>query len=150
MTQAVGLSAVNALVRYSLNGSAWEDISGYANSVKPGAGTRQTGVRFTHDGDIAIVTAGKRASIDIDVSVVYTETASPAPFEALRALFEAGTAVYFQWSPRGGTVGYFLYTSDPAVIKKLDYPFTDTEDAKPIAVSFTFETAKLTKSAFSS
>ena len=149
MTQTqAGFSAVNAKVEYSVNGTVWTNISGFANSVKPGAGTRQTGVRFTHDGDIAIITAGKRGSMDVDVSVVYTEAASPDPFEALRAVFETvtGGPVYLRWTPKGDTPGNSLFTSDVSVLKKLDYPSTDSEDAKPLAISFTIETAKLTKS----
>jgi len=148
MTQATGFSAVNAKVEYSVNGTVWTNISGFANSVKPGAGTRQTGIRFTAEGDTAIITSGKRGSMDVDVSVIYTEAASPDPFEAMRAAYESvgGGPVYLRWAPKGDTPGNSLFTSDVGVLKKFDYPSTDSEDAKPLAISFTIETAKLTKS----
>jgi hypothetical protein len=149
MTQTTeGFSAVNAMVEYSINGADWVDISGFANSIKPGALTRQTGVRFTHEGDTGIITSGKRGSLDIDLSIIYTETPSPDPFEAFRAEFEevGGGAVWLRWAPKGNTPGNYLFTSDAGILKKLDPPATDTEDPKPVAVSLTIETAKITRS----
>ena len=68
-----GLSAVNAQVEVSTNGSAWTDISGSSNKVEPSGGERQSGEAYTHDGDVAIITGGKREPIELTLSFVYTE-----------------------------------------------------------------------------
>jgi hypothetical protein len=143
-----GFSAVNAKIEFSINGTVWTDISGWANSLKPGSMTRQTGLRFTHEGDNAIITSGKRGSIDIDCQVVYTEGTAD-PFEKLRIQFEipGGGPVYLRWQPKGAGVGNFIFTTSMGALKKLDPPPADTEDPKPVAISFTIEVASITKSA---
>lgn len=145
MTQTTGgFSATNAKIEFSINGSSWIDISGWANSLKPGSGTRQSGVRFTHDGDTAIITGGKRSSIDIDCQVVYTEGTADI-FEKLRTQFEiaGGGPAYLRWTPKGTG---FIFTTPAGILKKLDYPSTDTEDPKPVAISFTVEVPSIAKS----
>jgi len=148
MTQTTGgFSAVNAKIEFSINGSAFDDISGWNNNLKPGAGTRQSGLRFTHEGDTAIITSGKRGSIDIDCQVIYTEGTGDI-FEKLRTQFEiaGGGPVYLRWTPKGAGASKFVFTTSLGVLKKLDYPSTDSEDAKPVAISFTIEAASITKS----
>lgn len=149
MTQTTGgFSATDAKIEYSLAGVTYVDISGFANSVKPGSLTRNSGARWTHDGDTAILTAGKLGTLDIEVSIVYTEGTGDAMAVLLTQMQTAGGgAVYLRWSPKGGTVGEWMFTSSVGVLKKLDLPGTDTEDAKPCAVSFTVEVATITKSA---
>jgi hypothetical protein len=145
MTQTTGgYAATDAKVEISSNGSTWVDISGVTNSVKPGKGTRMRGTRWTHEGDTAILTSGKRNTIPIDVSVIASEGTAD-PFETVRTAFEANTPLYLRWSPKGGTTGEFIFTTDPGYVD-MDYPPTDAEDAKPNVISFTLETPKITKS----
>jgi hypothetical protein len=146
-----GFSTVDAQVEISTDGAVWTDISGFANSVKPGAKTRQTGVRWTHEGENAILTAGKQGTIDVDVSIIYTEGTAD-PFAVLDTQFETpgGGPVYVRWAPKGDGAGHNQFATDAGVLKKLDNPATDTEDAKPAAISFTIECTKITRSVIAS
>jgi hypothetical protein len=149
MTQTTGgFSATDAKIEYSLAGSTWVDISGFANSLKPGPLTRASGARWTHDGDTAILTAGKLGTLDIDVSMIYTEGTGDAMAVALTQMQTVGGGpLYLRWSPKGGSTGESQFTTSAGVLKKLDLPATDTEDPKPCAVSFTVEVATITKAA---
>ncbi len=141
------VSAVNAKVEFSTNGSTWTDISGSTNAIEPGEQTRQSGFVMTHSGDTALIAGGKREPLELNVNIVYTETAGES-FELARAAFEAvGGAAYVRYSPKGGSSGNFMFTSDAGVLTKLAYPPTNAEDAKPKVVSFSLLTPKLTKSA---
>lgn len=139
------LSAKSAKVEISTNGSSWTDISGVASAVEPGTATRQSGEAYTFDGDTAIITGGKREPVELEVKIVYTEGASDG-FEVVRAAFEAGTALYVRYSPKGGTTGNFMFTSDSGLVVDFNYPTIDAEEAAPILTDFTVKTAKVTKS----
>ena len=143
-----GFSATDAKVEISTNGTVWTDISGWANSIKPGPLTRNSGARWTHEGDGAILTAGKLGTIDIDVQIVYSEGTGDRLATLLTQIQTVGGAsVYVRWSPKGGSTGEWQFTSSAGILKKLDLPAPDTEDAKPCAVSFTVEVATITKAA---
>ncbi len=139
-------SCTDAKVEFSTNGSSWTDISGSANSVDPGSQTRQTGETYTHQGDTAIITSGKREPLDITVRVVYTETAGEG-WALARAAFEAaGGAGYLRYSPRGGLSGHDQYTTPAGILSELNYPTTDATDADPKLLEFTLRVAYLTRS----
>ncbi len=148
MAQTTGATAgVNAKVEFSVNGSSWTDISGSANAVDPGEQTGQSGEAYTFTGqDAAAITAGKSEPIEIDVKIVYTETAGEA-FEVVRAQFQVlGRAGYLRWSPKGGSSTQFMYTTGAGVLTGLKWPPADAEDAKPIMAGFKIKVAAITKS----
>jgi hypothetical protein len=134
-------------VEFSVNGSSWTDISGSSNSVDPGEQSGQSGEVYTFTGqDPAAITAGKSEPIEIDVKIVYTETAGEA-FEVVRAQFQVtGRAGYLRWSPRGGTTGQSSYVTGAGVLTGLKWPAADAEDAKPIMAGFKLKVAVITKS----
>ncbi len=145
MTQITGgLSTADAKVEYSANGSSWTDISGSASSVKVPEGVRVWGEKSTHSGDTPIVTGGKRKAQELEITCVYTE-GSGDPFEVVRAAYEAKTAAYIRYSPKG-TAGSFQFTTDASFISALKYPDTDAESGDPAIFSFKIPTGKLTKS----
>lgn len=142
-----GLSAVNAKLEISTNGSSWTDISGFSNKITPGGQSRMTGEAYTLDGDTAIIGSGKREPLELNIAVVYTEGA-PDPFEVIRAQFETagGGALYVRWSPKGGSSTQFQFTSDVGVVSEFNWPEADAANADPKLVEFTLKTAKVTKS----
>jgi hypothetical protein len=137
------MSAVDATIEVSVNGTTWTDLSGSANSVEPGEQTRMTGVAYVFEGDVGIVTSGKREPLEITVSALYTETAGET-FETVRSLFEAGTRLFFRYSPQGvGATGRAVYTASndgttagAVVITTLSWPTAEAETADPVAISF--------------
>ena len=142
------LSGVANSVEYSLNGSSWTNMSGYANLVTAEPQNRMSAVTYTFDGDTAIVTFGKREPFSITVRMCYTEDAS-SPWEALRALHEAagGTAVWLRWSPKGSGTGAFEFTTPSTKIATFPYPNADASAADPILVEIVFgPVASVTKS----
>lgn len=138
------MSAVDATIEVSLNGSTWTDISGSANSITPGSQTRMTGTAYTFDGDLAIVTSGKREPMEVEVSILYTE-ADGEGFATIRPEFEDGDRIYFRYSPKGvGATARAVFTASndgatagSVVISSLDWPTADAASADPVAVTFT-------------
>jgi hypothetical protein len=72
------VSAVDAKVEVSANGSAWTDISGTANKIDLSAQDRNVGAAFTFEGDGAVLTYGKRQPIDVTVTALYMACTAPA------------------------------------------------------------------------
>ncbi len=133
----------NCKVEISTNGTNWQNISGYANSIEVSGGERQSGEVFTFDGDTAIITVGKREPLEVTVRVVYDESTS-GPFETVRNAYENGTSLHVRWAPRGGTTGHFLFTADPGPVTSIKYPSGEVS-GDPIMVEFTVKTPKITK-----
>ena len=151
MAQITGaLSAVNAAVEYSANGSAWTDYSGSGNKVSVGDGARMSGAKYTFDGDTAIVTYGKREPVEIEFSFVYTEGATD-PYKVIRDLHEAdnGTEIYMRWTPKGLTVGNFTNAVGPVKITNFKDPEVDSESGDPLMWGFTVLASKITRSTYS-
>jgi|SRR3990172_2780945 len=152
MTQITGaLSAVNAAVQYSANGSTWtSDLSGAGNKVTVGDAARMSGAKYTFDGDVAIITTGKREPIEITFAFVYTEGASDA-YKLLRDLHEAedGTAIYMRWIPKGLTVGNFVNTVGPVKITNFKDPENDPESGDPLMFEITVLAPSITRSTYS-
>lgn len=132
-------------VEISINGTVWTDISGFSASITVDGGERETEDTQTFDGDTPILTAGKRGSLEVKVKIVYTEGVSD-PQEVVRTAYEAASALYVRWYPKGSTSGNFLYTTDPGIVKNHPYPGGEAESAAAVATGFTLATAKVTKS----
>jgi len=153
MTQTTAqLSAVNAIIDMSSDSTSWTDISGHGNVVTVPDQARETGFKYTFDGDTAVITAGNRAPIEVDFRVVYTEEAADA-FTVVKAAFEAegGTKYNFRWTPKGGPVtGNYQYSTGLAIISSFTYPSVDAADAAPIMAGWKVTTAKITEAAYAS
>ena len=104
MAQYTGaLSWKDSQIEISFNsGGAFTDISGWTSELQIPPGVRKSGEIYTSDGDVAIITAGKREPMEIVCMIGYSEGASDA-FELIRASWEAAeTDNQIQWSPKGG------------------------------------------------
>lgn len=137
------LSMAAAKVYWSDDGSTWKDISGYANSVEDATQERNTGVGYTFDGDTGIIKVGKRVPLNLKFNLVHAEEAGG--LEELRPYFEAGSAVYFLWIPKGSTAGNFKYTTEAGYIDSFPYPAGDAESGDPVAAQVGFITPAVTK-----
>ncbi len=114
--------------------------------VDPGQGVRQTGFIFTADGDRPIIGGGKREPLEVLVNIAYTETAAD-PFTVVLGVFEAGdTDIQLRWSPAGGAVGTYQFTTDEGIVKNFTYPNVDPGTPEPHIVSFTLFTPQYTQS----
>lgn len=139
-----GLSFVDAEISISANGSDWTDISGFANTLTVSGGERNFGEFFTADGDIPVLKAGKRASLNVAVVVLYTE-ATADPVEVLRGYYEAagGTSTYIKWLVQNGGS---TYTTGSGVLIPPTYPGGDPETGDPIEIEFSIQVASIAKS----
>jgi len=141
-----GTSAVNAVVEWSTDGSAWTAMSGHANKVTTSGGQRKTGEIETFDGDTVILTAGKRGSIDVKVMAVYTETAGEIQ-QIVRARQQAGSVFYLRWTVKAATTGNLRYTTAAGYLTDEVFPDVDASDPKPVMCSFTLKTPEVTVAA---
>lgn len=143
-----GMNSVNGKVELSTDGiPTWTDISGFLNMVDPGQGVRQTGDVFTADGDTPIIGAGKRERLTLTVNIVYTEGGSD-PFKTIQTAFENGDVdIQLRWSPNGGGVGDYQFTSAQGHVSNFSYPPVDPSNAAPIVLSFQLATPYYTQDA---
>ena len=139
-----------AKIEMSIDGSDWDDISGHAQKVMPDAAARRVGEKYTFDGETPIVKVGKRESIGISVSIIYTEEAADA-FEVARGQFEStgGGSFYLRWSPAGGSGGDKQYTTDEGFVKSFPYAPVDSEEDGPMSLDFEMQCADITSSTVS-
>lgn len=138
-----GVSAANMKVEYSLNGSSYTDIGGFAAAVTPDGGERKVGKGFTFTGDTPLLVKGKRESITLKVRSVYTEGGSEI-FEIVRAAYEGASDFWVRYSPQGGVTGDFTYTAK-GIITDAPYPEGEAESEDPIMFEFTIECSSITK-----
>ena len=147
MTQTTaGISFKDAKIESSPDNSNWTDISGFASTFAIDGGERITGIKYTFDGDTAILRSSKRGPLMVTVNIAYTEGAAD-PTEVIRAIYEAGSDFYLRCSPKGGDSTEFLYTTAAGVVKNPLYPSGDAESGDPVMVDIVLETPKVTKSA---
>ena len=151
MTQTTGsLSWANCKIELSDDaGASWIDISGFTNSISVDGGERATGEYFTADGDVPIVTSGKRGLIEITTKCVYTEDTSNAPFIMVHEANEAQDPLMIRWSPKGGTVGNFRFTSSAGQCTAPVFPQGAADSADAIPIEFTIKCSSITKSVIS-
>lgn len=139
------ISSVDADVVINVNGGGDTPIEGFSTAVETSGGDRVTGDLYTHEGDTAIITAGKREPIEVTVKYVYTEGASD-PFEDVRAAYEAGQTMVVNWFPKGNASTNFKFASDASYISSFKYPDVDAGSGDPILGEFMIRTPKISKS----
>ena len=145
MAQTLGaISAKDFTILTSPDGITFTDRSGFGTKITPAPGTRKTGQTNTFDGDIPIVTMGKRSGQMFAVEYVYTEGAADL-FEIARIAYEAGTDFYFRYAPKGGQTGEFQFTTLAGKIASFEYPTGDANSGDPVVLSFELFVAALTK-----
>ena len=139
-----GLSFVDAEISISTNGSDWTAIGGWANTVTVTGGERGFGEFFTADGDVPVLKAGKRSTLNVAVVILYTEGTGD-PVEVLRGYYETagGSSTYVKWLVQNGG---FTYTTSAGVLLTPTYPSGDPEPGDPIEVEFSIQVATITKS----
>ena len=148
MAQYTGaVSWKDSKIEISFNsGGAFDDISGWASELQLPPGVRKSGEIYTSDGDIAVITAGKREPMEIVVMVGYSEGASDV-FETTRASWESGeTDVQLQWSPKCGGSTTFLFTTTDGLVSQFGYPAGQAEDGSPLVVQFAVKVPSVVKS----
>lgn len=148
MTQTTGAMSGRALyVALSTTGTTFVDVSGTANGVQVGGGERATGEAFTGDTDTPIVTLGKRAGLEITVNTLYTEVTTEA-YTLIKTAYEAGSALYVRWAPKGNTTGNILFTTAAAYVTNPPYQgVEDVGDGEALMVEAEFVTPSVTQAA---
>lgn len=137
------MTTIDADVQISVDGTTWTDLGGESTSVEVPEQTRMTGTAYVFAADVAIIGQGKREPVEITANALYTETAGQT-FEVIRPLFQAGTKIYFRYSPKGiGASGRAVYTASndgstagPVTISAFDYPDIDASSADPTPCMF--------------
>lgn len=146
MAQITGaISSREYTIQTSPDGAVWTDRSGSAVKIAPASVTRKSGEVNTFDGDLPIVTAGKRQSQIHHVDCVYTEGASDI-YEIARIAFEAITDFYIRYAPKGGQTGEFQFTTLAGKIVSLDDPVGDANTGDPVVFGFDLKVPGRTKS----
>jgi len=133
-------------VALSTTGTTFVDISGHANGVTPGGGERSVGEVFTGDTDIPILTVGKRSMMELTLNAIYTEITTDA-YTLIKTAYEAASALYLRWAPKGNTSGNILYTTAAAYVTSPPYQgVEDVGDGEALMLEATFNTASVTQS----
>ena len=141
-----GDSFRNCALECSTDGVTWSDLAGQANQVTMSGGERAVGDAYAFNKETPSVAVGKRASVRLNVRVLYTETATEA-YKVLKAIYENGTRFYFRYAPLGGQTGEDWLTCDPdAVPVSLVYPGGEAAPGDPIQCEYVIATESLTTS----
>ena len=132
-------------LQISTTGSAWTDLSDSGTvEIPAGAGQRPTTALYQYGVDTPIVVAAKhRAPIRLVITYDYADAARD---ETIRAAYEAGSAFYIRFAPRGNATGNYLYTSAAGLVTTPPIPEGQRHSGAVVLNRFTFETPKLTKS----
>lgn len=146
-----GITWVDAVLEFSASVTtpSWDDLSGYATTIEPDGGERQTEETFTFAGDTPIIGVGKRAAQSYTASLVYTEGATDA-YKKLYDAYLAKTKVLFRWFPKGKTNGNKVITTSPwAVITSCPPPAGEAESAETLLAEVEFICADTTQATYS-
>jgi len=133
MAQTTGaMNTVNGLIEVSDDGSNWQDISGSTNKVQAPSQEADTGEVGTLEGQFMIVKSGKFKSLEIQVTILYTELANEAYDFLTTQAAVPGRPLWLRWSPAGGSEGDLRYFTADAnenlaagVISSLPFPGAD-------------------------
>jgi hypothetical protein len=140
-------SARNAVVEISADGSSWTDISGVAQTVSPGDGTRLTGTAHTFTGDGPIIVAGKLDTQESTLKIIYTEDG--VGYNVLLGYFNStNSTAYLRVAPNGSTTGNYRHTSAKGVVTKFpQFADLDADSGDVMAVEMTVMHGGWTKAA---
>jgi len=139
-------SAVDAYVEISTNGTSWTNISGATNALEPDPVKRKFGEAYVFGAADPGVTVGKNESVEIKMSVLFTQGASDA-FATVKAAFDNKTDVYFRWTPFGNVAGNARFTTGAGKVLEFMYPKINAESADAIMCELKIRAAGITQDA---
>jgi len=146
-----GMSFVEAYVFCSPDGTNWTDMAGHGASVAVAGGKRATGEQGTMDGVIPIVKGGTRASTDVTVRFVYTETDSE-PFDVAQTAHESASGrfyVQYRVKNAGKWFKSFAAANFDSIITDLVKPQGDATTGDVVMSEFIVKCAELSEAAAS-
>ncbi len=126
--------------------ATWTDISGTFNKVAQSGHERSTGEAYTADGDVAIITRGKLAPVELDVTCVYSEISTEA-FKVIHDLHivAGGTDLYTRITPKGTATGDQRFTTTVGTITQCGIPVGEVGKADPVMFGFKVKAAAITQ-----
>lgn len=130
----------------STDGSSFTDISGAATLVEPQTAERKHGEGYTGEGDIPVLTYGKREPQMWELTVIYTKTSNQA-YDLLSDAFEGNTRLDLRYCPEGNTAGNERFTTSSARVVELDFPKAEASEADPVVCKAVFKAATYTRDA---
>ena len=131
-------------LQISTNGSAWTDLSDSATvEILTGAALRPLTYLYPRGQDVAIIVPGRRPPLKLVITYNYTDAAVD---NTIRAAYEAASAFYIRYAPRGNATGNFLYTSSAGIITTPPIPEGQRHSGTVVLNRFTFEAPDWTKS----
>ena len=149
MTQTTNAGgAGDAVIQYSINGSTWVDMGGWASSATFDSWDRATGSANTLTGDEAIIGFGKLAITGAAVNSVYSDGDAADLIDTLWAqhIAAGGGTLMIRYSPQGTASGKTsLTTNSDAKIDSLTLPDFDASSGDPLVMSFHVSTSGFDK-----
>ena len=133
----------NCKVEFSADASTWVDISDESNSVTMSGFEIETEATPLFGEAKKVQTVGGYGMGTITVRAMYAETTSGAWGLANTAYVNRGI-LYVRWSPRGGSTGYYKFTSDAGVVKSPVWPVGE-DGAAAIMPEVVIETTGITQ-----
>jgi len=135
MTQTTDqVSSGCGMVEISTDNASWTDISGVANTVTDNEQNKIHGEAYTLEGDGALIGAGKKEPLEVNVQIVYTENDAEG-YEILREHWDqegCDNPIWLRFSPQGGDAGDELLTSGEGRMISFTFPQLDAADGNPI------------------
>jgi len=134
----------NAKVELSTNNSDWTDVSIDSNMLTvDGFDLETEGTNVFGQGK-KLQTTGDFDLGTVTLKALYAESTSAA-WGMANTAFEARSALYIRWSPKGGTTGDYRYTSDAGYVKQPVWAGGEA-NASPIMPEIVIETPWITRS----
>lgn len=135
---ANAFTAAGGAIEYATDGgTTYTDMAGVTTRIVASGGERATGLRYTLDGETAIVTLGKLAPYSLAITLL-DENATTGTYADFLAAYANGTAIRVRWSPAGGTTGDLENTSSAdSYVTVFPYGSADSEEAAAHAIEMT-------------
>ena len=133
----------NCKVEFSADASTWVDISDESNSVTMSGFEIETEATPIFGESKKVQTVGGYGMGTITVRAMYAETTSGA-WGLANTAYTNRSSLYVRWSPRGGSTGYYKFTSDAGVVKSPVWPVGE-DGAAAIMPEVVIETTGVTQ-----
>ena len=134
----------NAKVELSADSTTWTDVSADANMVEVSGFDLETEGTPVFGQGKRLQTVGNFDLGTVTLKALYAESTSAA-WGMANTAFEARSALYIRWSPKGGTTGDYRYTSDAGYVKQPVWAGGEA-NASPIMPEIVIETPWITRS----
>ncbi len=131
-------------IEISANGATWTSLTDSGTvEIVTGTGKRRTTDLHPYGYDVAIIVPGRREPLQL---IITYDCQDAARDNTIRQAYEAHSAFYVRYAPRGNATGNFLYTSDPGLVTSPPYPEGQRHSGTIVLNRFTFTAAQFTKS----